>query len=92
MGLKPKNIYEDSISYTLPHEIGFLIQELAAAEAEKLKLSKLSTSDYLERTVRKLAEENLSNEARQRAREKAEKRIEERRRRAQEREEKGAPL
>ena len=88
MAVKPKNIEEDSWAYTLPHEIGFLIQELAEREAEELQLSKLSTSSYLERTVRQLAEEKLSQERRDRAREKGEKRTEERRRRAAEREEK----
>lgn len=82
MATKPKNIEEDSWAYTLPHEVGFLIQELAEHEAEELKLSKLSTSDYLERTIRQLAEQKLSQERRSRARQKAVKRTEERRRKA----------
>ncbi len=86
MAVKPKNVEEDSWAYTLPHEIAFLIQELAENEAKKLKLSKLSTSAYLERTVKRLAEEELSQEARERAKVRAEKRTEERRRKAAERE------
>lgn len=85
MAQKPKNIEEDSWAYTLPHEIGFLIQALADKEAEELKLSKLSTSDYIERTVRRLAEEKLSQECRDQVKEKAKKRTEERRRKAAER-------
>lgn len=85
MASKPKNIEEDSWAYTLPHEIGFLIQELAENEAEELRLSKLSTSDYIERTVRRLSEERLSQDRRTRAREKAEQRTIERRRRSSER-------
>jgi len=86
MAVKPKNVEEDSWAYTLPHEIGFLIQELAENEAKELKLSKLSTSSYLERTVKKLAEEKLPQEARERAKTRAEKRTEERRQKAAERE------
>ena len=91
MAAKPKNVEEDSWAYTLPHETAFLIQELAENEAKELKLSKLSTSAYLERTVRRLAEEKLPPEARERARVKGEKRTEERRRKAAEREEAKAP-
>jgi hypothetical protein len=86
MGVRPKNIEEDSWAYTLPHEIGFLIQELAETEAEKLKLSRLSTSAYLERTIRRLAEENLSSERRERARIRGVERTKERRQRFVERE------
>ena len=82
MAVKPKNVEEDSWAYTLPHLVGFLIQELAEEEAKKLRLSKLSTSSYLERTIMRLAEENLSQESLDRAREKAEKRTQERRQRA----------
>jgi hypothetical protein len=86
MAVKPKNVEEDSWAYTLPHEVGFLIQELAENEARELSLSKLSTSSYLERTIKRLAEEKLTPEALERARERAEKRTEERRQRATERE------
>lgn len=86
MAVKPKNVEEDSWAYTLPHEIGFLIQELAETEAEKLHLSRLSTSSYLERTVRRLAEEGLTQEQRDRAKQRAEERTQERRKKAAERE------
>jgi len=62
MAVKPKNVEEDSWAYTLPHEIGFLIQELAENEAEALQLSKLSTSDFLERTVRQLGELEIGHD------------------------------
>ncbi len=83
MAVKPKNVYEDSWAYTLPHEIGFLIQELADQEAQNLQLSKMSTSDYLERRVRMLAAENLSQEAQERARTRAQERTERRKKNAE---------
>ncbi len=86
MAFKPKNVEEDSWAYTLPHKIGFLIQELAENEAKQLGLSRLSTSAFLERTINRLAEEKLSQEAIERANERAEKRTQERRRRAAARE------
>jgi hypothetical protein len=85
MAVKPKNVEEDSWAYTLPHEVGFLIQELAENEARELSLSKLSTSSYLERTIKRLAEEKLPQEALERARDRADKRTDERRRKAAER-------
>ena len=86
MAVKPKNIEEDSWAYTLPHRIGFLIQELAKQEARELGISRLPTSAYLERVINQLAGEKLPQEVIEEANAKHEQRIEERRRKAEERE------
>ncbi|MBV9707028.1 MAG: hypothetical protein JO125_06445 [Chloroflexi bacterium] len=86
MAVKPKNIEEDSWAYTLPHRIGFLIQELAKHEARELGLSKLSTSAYLERVMNQLAQEKLPQEVIEEVNTKHEQRTGERRRKAEERE------
>ena len=64
---KPRNIERDSMSYSLPHEVGFLIQTLAGQEAKELDLPNLSTSDYLARLIRREAAK-LSEEQREQAR------------------------
>lgn len=65
---QPRNVERDSKSYSLPHEVGFLIQSLAAQEAKDLDLPNLSTSDYLARLIRREAAGKLSQEQREQAR------------------------
>jgi hypothetical protein len=65
---KPRNVERDSMSYSLPHEVGFLIQALADQEARELDLPNLSTSDYLARLIRREAAGKLSEEQREQAR------------------------
>lgn len=85
---RPKNAESDSYSYTLPHEVAFLIQELAQVEAEALDLQRLTTSDYITRTIRQKAEKDLTPEQRERAKQRAEERKQERIREAEARAEK----
>jgi hypothetical protein len=88
MALKPKNVEKDSLAYTLPHEVGFLIRALADQEAERLRLTEFSPSDYLERLIKQLAEEQLPADVRAEAKRKHEERKRERLRRAEVRQKK----
>ena len=75
---RPRNVEKDSYSYSLPHEVGFLIQELANEEALALDLPNLSTSDYLARLVRREAAGKLSEAQREQAKIRHEQRKQER--------------